>query len=288
MTVRNTLSLATILIVSLFAESGFNSQRGHSLVAAERPAIVELVPFPASLTIASARDSQSLLVSGKDAQGLLYDLTASAKVTPAGPQIALDSDGYIVAVQAGTTELLIEAAGLQIKVPVTVQSIDSQPINFIRDVAPLLAKVGCNAGTCHGSQKGRGGLKLSLRGYDPLFDYTVLVDDISGRRFNRSQPDQSLILLKPTQGVPHEGGFLFDENSRTYKLIHDWIQEGCKYTETSRVTKIEVFPTTPILQTETDVQQLHVKAHFDDGSIRDVTRDAIFDTSSFEVVTVSK
>ncbi|MFN0197080.1 MAG: DUF1549 and DUF1553 domain-containing protein, partial [Planctomycetaceae bacterium] len=118
--------------------------------------------------------------------------------------------------------------------------------------------------------------------------YTVLVDDISGRRFNRSQPDQSLILLKPTQGVPHEGGFLFDENSRTYKLIHDWIQEGCKYTETSRVTKIEVFPATPILQSETDVQQLHVKAHFDDGSIRDVTRDAIFDTSSFEIVTVSK
>ena len=35
------------------------------------------------------------------------------------------------------------------------------------------------------------------------------------------------MLLKPTQGVPHEGGFLFDEESRYYKILHQWIAEGC-------------------------------------------------------------
>ena len=72
-------------------------------------------------------------------------------------------------------------------------------MNFIQDVNPVLSKVGCNAGTCHGSQKGRAGFKLSLRGYDPVFDYQALIDDLSGRRFNRSRPEQSLMLLKPTQ-----------------------------------------------------------------------------------------
>ncbi|MEX0726681.1 MAG: DUF1549 domain-containing protein [Planctomycetaceae bacterium] len=279
MTVRNTRWNAFLLTTMLSVTS---------LPAAEKPAIVELVPFPASLTITAARDSQSLLVSGKDAQGLVYDLSSTAKITPAGTQVKLDADGYVVPVEAGVTELLVEAAGLQIKVPVTVQSVDAAPINFVREIGPLLAKVGCNAGTCHGAQKGRGGMKLSLRGYDPLFDYTVLIDDVSGRRYNRSQPDQSLILLKPTQGVPHEGGFLFDENSRTYRMIYDWIREGCQYAETTRVTKIEVFPAEPLLQSETDMQQLIVKAHYDDGSVRDVTRDAVFDTSNFETATVSK
>ena len=32
-------------------------------------------------------------------------------------------------------------------------------------------KLGCNAGTCHGAQDGKNGFKLSLRGYDPLFDH---------------------------------------------------------------------------------------------------------------------
>ena len=57
--------------------------------------------------------------------------------------------------------------------------------SFTSEVIPAISKVGCNAG-CHGSQQGRAGFKLSLRGYDPLFDYTALVDDISGRRFNRT------------------------------------------------------------------------------------------------------
>ncbi|MDA1213559.1 MAG: hypothetical protein O2955_13675, partial [Planctomycetota bacterium] len=269
MTVRNMMGNAFLLTMILSA---------NLTSAADQRAIVELVPYPPSLTISAARDAQSLLIGGKDAQGLVYDLTSTAKIISSGPQVKIDADGYVVPVEVGTTELLVEAAGLQIAVPVTVQSIDDTPISFVREINPLLAKVGCNQGTCHGAQKGRGGMKLSLRGYDPLFDYTVLIDDNAGRRYNRSQPDQSLILLKPTQGVPHEGGFLFDENSRTYRLIYDWIAEGCQYAEASRVTKLEVFPAEPLLQSETDVQQLIVKAYYDDGTVRDVTRDAVFDT----------
>ena len=60
--------------------------------------------------------------------------------------------------------------------------------NFLRDVAPILNKGGCTSGPCHGSAKGKNGFKLSLRGYDPQFDYEALLYDLSGRRFNRADP----------------------------------------------------------------------------------------------------
>ena len=78
--------------------------------------------------------------------------------------------------------------------------------DFIRDIAPILARVGCNQGTCHGAQAGKNGFKLSLRGYDPVFDVRALADDLASRRVNVASPAQSLMLLKPTAAVPHQGG----------------------------------------------------------------------------------
>ena len=65
---------------------------------------------------------------------------------------------------------------------------ERERVTFLRDVAPILNKVGCTSGTCHGAAKGKNGFKLSLRGYDPEFDYRALLYDVSGRRFNRSDP----------------------------------------------------------------------------------------------------
>src|SRR6266571_9363616 len=61
-------------------------------------------------------------------------------------------------------------------------------VTFLRDVAPILNKVGCTSGACHGAAKGKNGFKLSLRGYDPQFDYQSLLYDLAGRRFNRADP----------------------------------------------------------------------------------------------------
>ena len=78
-------------------------------------------------------------------------------------------------------------------------------VSFVKDVMPVLNKTGCTSGPCHGSAKGKNGFKLSLRGYDPEADYRAIVHDLSGRRFNRTEPEQSLVLLKPSMGVPHGG-----------------------------------------------------------------------------------
>ncbi len=85
----------------------------------------------------------------------------------------------------------------------------SSAASFRTDIAPLLSKAGCNMGACHGNLNGKGGFKLSLRGDDPSFDYQSLTHDQSGRRISRIAPESSLIVLKPTGAIPHEGGLRF-------------------------------------------------------------------------------
>ena len=96
---------------------------------------------------------------------------------------------------------------------------------FVRDIMPILNKVGCTSGPCHGSANGKNGFKLSLRGYDARSDYDALLYEVSGRRVNRAAPADSLMIAKPTQAVPHQGGFVLS-NTRHKKDILRWISEG--------------------------------------------------------------
>ncbi len=252
------------------------------------PKVDKLTVFPAKLELLAKRDIRRLIVSGTSSDGRAFDLSSVARLKVVGDQVTIDGDGFVVPHKKGAAKVVVTVGGHSVEVPVLVKDVSDQPVSFIREVVPVIGKSGCNVGTCHGNQKGKNGFKLSLRGYDPLYDYSALIDDLSGRRFNRSQPAQSLILLKPTQGVPHEGGFLFDEQSRQYALINQWIAEGCKFDTVKRVSRIEVFPTKPLLETTESHQQLIVIAHYADGTSRDVTRDAIFGSSDFEVATVGK
>ena len=249
--------------------------------------LTKLAVFPARLELSGSRDARRVVVTGIAADGRTFDVTAQATFEPQSDAVELDDDGFAVPVRAGETTMAVTVAGLTTSVPITVHQAETTPVQFVRDVEPILAKAGCNAGACHGAQQGKAGFKLSLRGYDPLFDYRSLIDDVSGRRFNRAAPEQSLMLLKPTTGVPHEGGFLFDEESRYYKLLQTWIAEGCHYAVAERPLKIEVFPTRPLLNGAKDVQQLIVLAYYADGTSRDVTREAVYETSNLEVATVA-
>ena len=251
------------------------------------PAVAKLQTIPDKLQLSDLRDSRSIIVLGVTAEGETVDLTSEAKKTAEGPQITIDKDGFIAPAAVGSANVLIEARGLEVRVPVEVADVSPKPVDFIRDVEPFLNKTGCSQGTCHGGQKGKKGFKLSLRSYDPVFDYRALVDDVSGRRFNRARPADSLMLLKPTQAVPHEGGFLFDEESRPYKVLEQWIAEGCPWSETARPERLEIRPANPLLDRIDQTQQLQVIAYYPDGSTRDVTRESIFETSNFEVNTVN-
>ena len=108
----------------------------------------------------------------------------------------------------------------------------------------MLTKTGCNSGACHGALAGKGGLKLSLRGYDPDADHFVLTRQALSRRVDRPEPAKSLMLLKPSAEVPHEGGMVLKPGSREYKILRDWIAQGAKNEELakSRANKLEVVP----------------------------------------------
>ena len=100
--------------------------------------------------------------------------------------------------------------------------------DFVRDVNPILSRLGCNQGTCHGAAKGKNGFKLSLRGYDAILDVRALTDDLASRRVNTASPDDSLMLLKATAAVPHEGGQLITPDSPYYRILRHWIANGAK------------------------------------------------------------
>src|SRR5713226_6393383 len=80
------------------------------------------------------------------------------------------------------------------------------PVSFRNEVMAVLSRAGCNQGICHGNLNGRGGFKLSLRGQDVEFDRAALTRDSLGRRVNTHNPDASLLLLKATGQIAHEGG----------------------------------------------------------------------------------
>ena len=67
-------------------------------------------------------------------------------------------------------------------------------ITFERDIEPLLARFGCNAGACHGKARGQNGFALSLLGFDAEFDYAAITKDSHGRRVFPANPEFSLVL----------------------------------------------------------------------------------------------
>jgi hypothetical protein len=161
-------------------------------------------------------------------------------------------------------------------------------VTFLRDVAPILNKVGCTSGTCHGAAKGKNGFKLSLRGYDPQFDYEALLYDLSGRRFNRADPGRSLMLAKPTQEVAHGGGQRFEKGSDYYKIIYNWIAQGVPFGEAAKdaVSDLRVEPAEILMPKPGETVTAKVMARFQDGQTRDVTREANIESNTPDVAKV--
>ncbi len=278
----------TLTMLPAFGLMAGLARAAEEEAAVAEPQVTRIWTIPDRLVLQDINDARNLLVLGTTANGKTIDLSDKATRQAAGDHVRIDADGYVAPVSVGTGEVIVSAAGQEVRVPCEVQNADAKPVDYVRDFLPQLGKFGCNQGTCHGAQQGRKGFKLSLRGYDPLYDYRALVDDVSGRRFNRTSPADSLMLLKPTQGVPHEGGFLFEENSRPYEIMKAWIAEGCQYTETPRPNRLELRPDAPMLEKRGEQLQIQVIAHYPDGTSRDVTRDSMFEASNFEVATVTK
>ncbi len=246
--------------------------------------LVRIEALPAAIALRNPFEYRQVLLTGHLATGERIDVTRIAKREQTPPQVKVSATGLVRPAADGVAQLKFSLAGQSVVVPVTVSGYKAKhEISFVRDVMPVLGKVGCNAGTCHGGAKGKNGFQLSLRGYDPLFDHRSLTDDVGGRRFNRAAPDQSLMLLKTSGGVAHVGGVLTQPGEPYYEILRAWIAGGVKLDlKTPRVTRIEVAPSNPTLQLPGMKQQMVVLATYADGSVRDVTADAFIEMASTE------
>jgi hypothetical protein len=252
--------------------------------------LIRIEAHPATITLKHPFDYSQLLLTGRLDNGDQIDVTRMARIEKPADLVKVSAAGQVRPVADGSGELKCSVADQAVTVPVKVSGQkDKYAVSFVRDVMPTLSKVGCNAGTCHGAQQGKNGFKLSLRGYDPLFDHGSLTDDLEGRRFNRAAPDRSLMLLKPAGGVPHVGGVLFQPGDPPYELIRLWIAEGVKLDlDSPRVTRIDIQPKSPVVPLPGMKQQMAVVATYSDGSVRDVSAEAFIESSNTEIATVDR
>jgi hypothetical protein len=158
----------------------------------------------------------------------------------------------------------------------------SEAISYRNDVVPVLSKAGCSAGTCHGNKYGKGGFKISLRAQDPDLDWISLTRDAAARRVNTMEPEQSLVLLKPMTQVPHEGGLRFKKDSEEYRILRDWIAQGCRddFDTAPKLQRIEVTPAQRVLTDSKREVQLHAKAFYANGAVRDITSLAVYEPAN--------
>lgn len=169
-------------------------------------------------------------------------------------------------------------------------STSGEKLNFVHDVIPILTKAHCNAGACHAkADVGQRGFRLSLLGFEPQDDYEHIVKEAKGRRVFPNAPEQSLLLLKATNQVPHGGGVKLKPGSKSYETLVKWIGQGMPYAEEDdpELIGIEIEPERMTMPKETE-QQLKVIANYSNGTKREVTELALFEANNEALATVGE
>jgi hypothetical protein len=263
------------------------------------------VILPGNFTLFGPACRQRLVIEERRDDGRYIGMTqqdvngvSSITFKSSDEKVVRIEDGVALPVANGTATItghaLLGVVGKMASVttpPITVKVTDmDKPFqwSFRNHVESVMLKSGCTTGPCHGAQSGKGGFKLSLRGYDAEGDYTILTRQARGRRVNATDPGRSLILTKPTGAVPHKGGVRFDTKSLEYKIISEWIAAGTPgpTPQDARIERIEILPPNVVLA-KAQKQQLLVRAHFSDGRIEDVTRWTLFSSANESAVQIN-
>ncbi len=248
---------------------------------------IQILPTSARLDGPMAR--QRLLVESHENQAFVGDRTGQAVFRSENPAVAtVTADGTVTPVGNGAATILATVDGQTARAAISVENFErSQPWSFRNHVEPVLTKLGCNSGACHGAAAGKNGLRLSLRAYAPEIDHDVLTRQAMGRRIIKSAPAESLVLLKATGALDHGGGVRFESDSLEYRMIAEWIAAGAKgpMDSDAQVVELKVYPGSVRLEPGAS-QQLLVQAVDSRGRIEDVTRWARFASTDDTVAKV--
>jgi hypothetical protein len=256
------------------------------------PELMAIEVFPKQVSLETSADFHRFVVVAHYKDTSTRDVTPSIDLQVVGQPVVRVEDTTLFPEMDGSCLIQISYRGKQLSVPVTVkEASENRLASFQRDVMPVLTASGCNTGSCHGSARGRDGFMLSLFGYDPVGDYHRITREMPGRRINLALPEDSLLLRKAIEAVPHTGGKLFEKDSRAYQVLLDWVKAGADYDEPQDngivlPTAIEVYPKQVVLKGKDQLLPLSVRAIYSDGSDRDVTKLTTFSTSNDNSVKV--
>ncbi len=248
--------------------------------------------FPKDIALHDTDEQRQIVVSATGQSGQTYDLTRVAKLSSSDENIFKLRGQSVVGVGNGAAQLIVQAGNVQASISVTVSNAEVPwQVPFESGVLAALSKNGCNSGACHGSPSGKAGFRLSLRAFDPKIDQQTLITEEFGRRINRLDAAKSLLIAKPMMKTAHGGGLQLRPTDPAYQILTKWIAQGAKLDvpNTPRCVKLEIFPSSKrILRSPIDAQQLAVTGVFSDGSKRDLTQLAVYDSSDANVVVVSR
>ena len=254
--------------------------------------IERLEVFPEEIELNSQRAHTQLVVTAWLTNGEPRDLTHDVQISSNGPQLVSISKGIVRPIKNGACQITIQHGPHKLEIPVKItQQLRPDPVRFNTEIQAALTKQGCNAGSCHGSPQGKAGFSLSLFGFDPPHDQRTLVREGQNRRLNVLEPDESLMLKKPLLRIPHVGGKKLRPTDTAYQILRQWIFEGAKNDPPNSPTCIELIVRPGpdrLLRAPFLKQQLSVQAIFSDGSTRDVTDIATYETSNKPVATVDE
>jgi len=283
-------TLATLLLLTsaLGSTNALADDKPDDKPADKKAATGKLVILPGEFTLQGSETFQRLL------PGLVRDgrftgtPTGKLEWSSSNPKVVTISDQTARPVGNGQATITVRHKTLSATAQVTVTDFE-RPVawDFRIHVQAVLTKSGCNGGACHGALAGKNGFKLSLRGYDPIADVRTITRQNRGRRVIPNDPGRSLLLTKPTGAVPHKGGVRFEEDSREYRVVSEWIAAGhpAPRDDGPRISRLEILPHDAVLQPGSS-QQLVVRAHFSDGHSEDVTRWAKFTSNNTTVAEV--
>ncbi len=237
--------------------------------------------FPAQVNLKFQRDRQSLVVRFTEPSGVHRDVTKEATYVIEDPAKAKVENGIITPLGDGETKVRVQWNGKSVDIPVKVEAATVDPeISFRVDVMPVFMKAECNR--CHGAARGQDGFRLSLWGFDPEGDHFRLTREMPGRRINLAVPNESLVLTKSDGTAPHTGGKRFEKGSELHSTLLRWLQSGAPNDkpEVPTCTSVELLPKKLVLESPGQEFKLTVRAHYSDGTDRDVTTTALFLTSN--------
>ena len=247
-------------------------------------------PEGRTATLAGRDATLQLIATARSADGRESDVTRAVtwKIDPPGV-LAVSAAGQATPLADGTatlTAVMAEGVSAGVTVAVTGAS-EWRRASFTHDIVPVLTKYGCNGGGCHGKSEGQNGFKLSLLGFEPTEDYEYLVHESRGRRLFPAAPENSLLLLKGTGEMPHGGGARLERGSPDYLTLVRWMEQGMPPMEPGEPhpVSLSVFPAERLLAPEA-TQQLQVTAHYSDGTWRDITGIAQYESGARDMAEV--